>query len=174
MEILLVKLKKNEDLRQTLSAIRKKLKEDGSAADIFLRDKEALRALAESLDSEDAKTRKSAALLTGELGLAGEDEYRKKLLEAYNSETTLFVRESYLKALAEGREKLTADEREELSERLSYIDDHEFSDSDLKHIIAERKALVSLVGEGEREVAIFKEPENLPVLMVPAKGFYEP
>ena len=174
MEILLAKLKKNEDLRQTLSAIRKKLKEDGSTADIFLRDKEALRALAESLDSEDAKTRKSAALLTGELGLAGEDEYRKKLLEAYNSETTLFVRESYLKALAEGREKLTADEREELSERLSYIDDHEFSDSDLKHIIAERKALVSLVGEGEREAAIFKEPENLPVLMVPAKGFYEP
>ena len=50
MEILLVKLKKNEDLRQTLSAIRKILKEDGSTADIFLRDKEALRALAESLN----------------------------------------------------------------------------------------------------------------------------
>jgi SAM-dependent methyltransferase len=174
MEILLEKLKKNEDLRQTLSAIRKLIKEDSGAADIFLRDKEAIEALVKCLGCEDAKTRKSATLLIGELGLSNQDEYREKLLSAYESETTLFVRECYLKALAEGKEELTAEEMERLSERLSYIDSHEFPESDMKHIIAERKALVALIGEGEREKAVFREPENLPVLMVPAKDFYDP
>ncbi|MGN0240680.1 MAG: hypothetical protein ACI4CS_03245, partial [Candidatus Weimeria sp.] len=99
---MLEKLKKNEDLRQTLSAIRTKIREDRGTCDIFLGDRDAIEALVKSLGCDDAKSRKSAALLIGELGLSGQDEYRSRLLDAYEKETTLFVRESYLKAIGEG------------------------------------------------------------------------
>ena len=173
-ESLLERLKSREDLRQTLSALRKVLKEDSQARDTFLIDKEAVEALEECLDSEDAKTRKSVALLIGEIGLSKQDTYREKLLEAYQNESTLFVRESYLKALRESGGSLSSSQREILTERLKYIDENEFPDSDMKHIIAERKALSQLLGDEKRERAVFTGPKNLPVLMVPAKGFFAP
>ncbi|MDD6550702.1 MAG: class I SAM-dependent methyltransferase [Lachnospiraceae bacterium] len=176
LKILLDDLKNKKNLRQTLSALRAGVKEDRGFKALFKEDDKAIEALLKSLTADDAKARKSAALLIGDLGLSAEEKYRKALLEAYRQEQTLFVRESYLKSIAEcgGENALTDDEREELEARIEQIDSTDFPDADMKHILAERKALTQLVRSVKKKAAVFKEPSGVPVLMVPVKGFYEP
>ncbi|MQN01552.1 MAG: methyltransferase domain-containing protein [Lachnospiraceae bacterium] len=168
-------LKNNTDLRQTLSTIRKTLKEDAGVKKTILNDREALEAILGCLKADDAKSRKSAALLLGELSLASDDAARAALIDAYRSETTLFVRESYLKALAVGggKEKLSEDEIEALRERLREIDSGRFEESDMKHILAERKAIAALLPNQSRKRALFSVPKDSMVLMVPQRRFYE-
>lgn len=172
LEILLDDLKNKKNLRQTLSGLRAGLKENKEFKAFFKEDGEAVKALVESLGADDAKARKSAALLIGDLGLAGEE--KNALLEAYQNEETLFVRESYLKALAEGGAVLSDEERIVLNQRLEQIDGTDFPESDMKHILAERKVLTQILGSQKESSAVFKEPSGVPVLMVPVKGFYEP
>ncbi len=85
-----------ENQRETLSKLRSLIKEDEALAELkrLIGNGEEIIAL---LNHEDAKTRKNAALLLGDLQL---QSALGALKEAYEKETTLFVKGSYLTALS--------------------------------------------------------------------------
>lgn len=90
------KLKQNDKARETLSKLRSLIKEEEA--------RQKLAALAgdgsvilDFLKHEDAKTRKNAALLIGDLKL---EQAKEALLHAYEAEQTRFVKSAYLNALS--------------------------------------------------------------------------
>lgn len=89
-------LKQNCNLRENLSVLRGAIKEPLQKKKLLdLVGDDTL--LVELLAAQDPKVRKNAALLLGDLEL---QQAAGALLEAYNSETTLFVKSAYLSALA--------------------------------------------------------------------------
>lgn len=96
METIIQQLKKKENARALLSQLRKEIKED---TDTLLLLKEKMQKedyLTEFLQSEDAKTRKNAALLLGDLVY---QPAAQMLWESYEKEQTRFVKSAYLQAL---------------------------------------------------------------------------
>ncbi len=96
IEQLLEQLKNGENAREVLSKLRSTVKE--------AEEKERLKKIVGDgteillfLQHEDAKTRKNAALLLGDLQM---QSAMNALKEAYETETTLFVKASYLTALS--------------------------------------------------------------------------
>ena len=89
-------IKENQDVRQNLSRLRQEIKDK----DLRRRFSELIRGeeflLTELLHSEDAKTRKNAALLMGDLG---RQEFMAPVFESYRKEEQRFVRSSYLTAM---------------------------------------------------------------------------
>lgn len=86
----------NHEVRQNLSKLRQEIKKEENLS-LLLKaiagDEDKLIAL---LLSEDAKTRKNAVLLMGELG---KKEFLQPIYEAYEKEQQRFVRNSYLSAM---------------------------------------------------------------------------
>ncbi len=89
-------LKENENLRNSLSQLRQLYKEPKHARTILAAIQENPELVLDCLTNEDAKTRKNAALLMGELSLPS---FAKPLFDAYLRENQLFVKSSYLVAL---------------------------------------------------------------------------
>lgn len=90
------KLEQGGQKRQTLAALRQALREDEkSRQELIAYCDGDFRILTQCLLASDAKTRKNAALLAGELAAPILDE----LWIAYQTEQTLFVRSAYLKAM---------------------------------------------------------------------------
>jgi len=89
-------LVKGENQRETLSKLRGLIKEDEALAELkkLAGNGEVIIGL---LSHEDAKTRKNAALLLGDLQL---QSALSALKTAYEQESTLFVKGSYLSALS--------------------------------------------------------------------------
>ena len=89
------KLRKRESLRETLQFLRNEAKDRKCAEELkaLLGDG---KLLTELLSEGEPKVRKNAALLIGDLRL---QQVADALWEAYNRETTLFVKSSYLTAL---------------------------------------------------------------------------
>jgi len=89
-------LVRGENQRETLSKLRGQIKEEASLAELkkLMGNGEVVTAL---LSHEDAKTRKNAALLLGDLQM---QSALSALKEAYEKESTLFVKGSYLSALS--------------------------------------------------------------------------
>ena len=89
-------LVKGEKQRETLSKLRSMIKEEAALVEL-----KALTGNGEEIISllshEDAKTRKNAALLLGDLQI---QSALTALKESYETETTLFVKSSYLTALS--------------------------------------------------------------------------
>lgn len=90
-------LMEQKDVRSNLSNLRQMIKEQDEKERVYqwVTKQEALMQV--FLSSEDAKTRKNAALLIGDLSY---QPLMEALWEAYNKECTLFVKSSYLTALA--------------------------------------------------------------------------
>lgn len=139
MENILKELSEKENIRSNLSDLRKLAKDENRKAQLQaeVADREAM--FLDFLKSEDAKTRKNAALLLGDLA------YQKgadALYEAYLAETTLFVRAAYLQALAEmdARDKLP-----ELKQRLEALLAEEPSPENKKHTEEEIRALRGII-----------------------------
>lgn len=86
----------NKDVRQSLSQLRQDLKEFGGKASLLYHMGQEEGRLAELLSHEDAKTRKNAALLMGDLG---KQEYLDQIYQAYLAENQMFVKSSYLAAM---------------------------------------------------------------------------
>jgi len=124
-----------ENIRSNLSSLRQMIKEEEQ--------KQKLENLFESneelvvtfLKSEDAKTRKNAALLLGDIAYQPSLD---ALYEAYVSEKTLFVRASYLQALAQLDAK---DLLPKLKESLDELLAKEIEPENKKHIEEEIRAL---------------------------------
>ena len=90
------KLKQNDNVRESLSKLRSLIKEDEQKEELqkLAGDGRVILAL---LKHEDAKTRKNAALLLGDLRL---ESAREALINAYETEATRFVKSAYLTALS--------------------------------------------------------------------------
>ena len=136
---LLEKILSNENVRQNLSFLRQEIKEaeEKYALQYLLTGKE--ESLVALLDSEDAKTRKNVALLMGELG---NQSYLKPLIKAYQEETQLFVRSSYLVAIGQ------LDYRNYVAEfktQLDALNELEITPENKKHIAEEKKILQELI-----------------------------
>lgn len=131
-------LKRNQNVRENLSLLRGAVKDtDGKQRLLALvGDGTFLLGL---LGSEEAKVRKNAALLIGDLGLVGAKE---ALFDAYNQEGTLFVRSAYLTALKkmDASAYLAA-----FQARLKELTAQEPEESERKHVGEEIRALEQLI-----------------------------
>ncbi len=97
MEKIYQELVRQENVRSNLSDLRQMIKAEGQQEKLkqIIGTNDGI--LLRFLHSEDAKTRKNAALLLGDL----QDEHAAEaLLEAYQAEQTLFVKSAYLEALS--------------------------------------------------------------------------
>lgn len=92
------KIERDEDVRKNLIELRKLLKtEPGSAA--WQRDRQrCLSLMLKLLKHEDAKVRKNAALILGEMGC---QDALDALFYAYECEEKLFVKSAYLTAMSQ-------------------------------------------------------------------------
>ncbi|HAB59630.1 MAG TPA: hypothetical protein DCE48_02765, partial [Lachnospiraceae bacterium] len=86
----------NVDVRQNLSKLRQEIKEESNKYALLYYIGEKKDIIPALLESEDAKTRKNAALLMGDLAL---EEYLPYIIKGYQKEEQRFIKSSYLVAL---------------------------------------------------------------------------
>ena len=151
-------LKAGENQRETLSKLRGLIKEEAALEQlkVLVGNGDTIIAL---LQHEDAKTRKNAALLLGDLQL---QSALTALKEAYEKESTLFVKGSYLTALskldvAELLDFFKAKKEELLAK--------EVAEEEKKHIGEELHELTSMItaieGIKKHSFTGFTKPHNL-------------
>lgn len=153
MEKILNELYEQKNIRTNLSTLRQMIRDAAAKTTLLevVAEKEAL--FLSFLQNEDAKTRKNAALLLGDLAYQNALE---ALYEGYVSETTLFVRASYLQAIAELE---AADKIPALKECLAELLEKEPEPENKKHVEEEIRALRKMIvaAEGiQRHVADIK------------------
>ena len=138
------KILENENVRQNLSKLRELVKEQKNKEECKKLAGENRLVLEKLLDSEDAKTRKNAALLVGDLALTS---MQMNLWRAYEKEETLFVKSSYLTALQSM--DMTAFLKP-IKARLQMLTAMEVEETNRKHIREEiqelNKLLISIEG----------------------------
>lgn len=98
IQTLIHNLNIEENKRQILSEIRKEIKNPAAYEVMFADVDDRLDFYLSLLSHSDAKTRKNAALLLGDLGI---EEALKPLWNAYEAETQLFVKSAYLHAISQ-------------------------------------------------------------------------
>lgn len=98
MEQIIKELVEQKNIRKNLSILRQQIKDETKKEQQKQILKENENLLMDFLKNEDAKTRKNAALLLGDIACQNALE---SLYEAYQLEQTRFVRASYLQAMAE-------------------------------------------------------------------------
>lgn len=130
---------KGEEIRQSLSKIRQAIKSSSNLE--LLRDivKGNEEKLIDLLNSEDAKTRKNAALLVGDLA---QQDFLSSIWTAYKNESQRFVKSSYLSAVGKFDYH---DYQEELKEQLEILKTMELTEENEKHIMEEMRALSALI-----------------------------
>ncbi len=129
----------NREVRQNLSKLRQELKKEGTSAPLLYAiagDEDKLIAL---LQSEDAKTRKNAVLLMGELK---KKEFLPPIYEAYEKEQQRFVRNSYLTAMKNFNYRAYMGA---LKQRLEEMSGIEVTPENEKHHMEELRELSALI-----------------------------
>ena len=157
--LLAEQIRKGNAVRENLSQLRQVCREDPALLQECA-EPEFLALWEECLGNEDPKARKNAALFLGDLAGAGisesGEEHGKRVLwdpdrtarllwECCKKEETLFVRSSYLKALAQFPEETLDAYAQIFSEELERLQQEEIAAEDAKHIRQEKKALEELV-----------------------------
>lgn len=132
-------LKENRDVRQNLSRLRQEIKEKEKLRALSVLVKGEEDRLIALLRSEDAKTRKNAALLMGELG---SQEFLEPVYEAYEREEQRFVKSSYLAAMGGFSYK---GYRKKLREQMDLLQNTEVTQENRKHLTEEMRELSSLL-----------------------------
>lgn len=136
---LVTEIQAGEKVRENLIALIGEIKnEDNEVSKDLL--SERGQWLPGLLKHADPKVRKNAAKL---MGLFPADGFAEELFQAYCHEGTLFVRPAYLEAL---KEYDIAPYREELLRQKAEVMEMTINPLNAKHIDAEIKALVSLLG----------------------------
>lgn len=143
MEKILKELAENNNIRSNLSALRQMIKEQDKKQKVLCQIVNQEEMFLSFLKNEDAKTRKNAALLFGDLAYQNALE---DLYQAYVSETTLFVKASYLQAMAELE---AADKLPALKETLAQLLATEAEPENKKHMDEEIRALRKIVIQTE-------------------------
>ena len=139
MEKILKELQENQNIRTNLSDLRKLIKEETAKEKAYGAVEAQEKLFLSFLQSEDAKTRKNAALLFGDLAYQNAASY---LYEAYEKEGTLFVRASYLEALAQVD---VEDKLDALKESLAKLLQTEVLPENRKHTEEEIRALREII-----------------------------
>lgn len=162
-------LQRGEDIRNHLIELKKMLKEEG-ALDTYLSMTEDDELIASFLQDEDAKTRKNAAVILGQLQ---SQESIDKLWDAYVAETQLFVKSAYLSAM----QKLNCKAYEkQLKERYQKLLAYEPAQEEIKHIQEEIKELRRIVIQFEGGIAKhtftgYAKPQNF--ILTTVKNFQD-
>lgn len=157
---LLEELTRQEKARGALSGIRKMLKERPEDAEVCAAP-EHLEGFLALLSHEDAKTRKNAALLLGDLAkTVGADSAEGQkvcdaLYEAWQAEETKFVTASYVKAM-QGYDP--SPYRADIEKALRELREEEAEEADKKHLRELRAALQKLLEQEEQPRFSFREP----------------
>ena len=143
MEQIIKELEKRENIRTNLSALRQQIKSEEVKQQLIQKMDKLGDLFLEFLKHEDAKTRKNAALLLGDLAYEPAVE---ALYNGYVEEKTLFVRASYLQALAEldVTEKLP-----DLRDALQQLLEMEVEPDNKKHVDEEIRALRKIIIQNE-------------------------
>lgn len=131
-------LKQNTNIRENLSLIRKEVKsKEGKESILALLGEGEI--LCDLLKSEEPKVRKNAALLLGDLQM---QQAVSSLFDAYENETTLFVKSAYLTALGrmDASEYLQA-----FKERKEALLGKEIPENEKKHTLEELRELEKLI-----------------------------
>lgn len=136
---LYTQLQQHQDERQALSQLRKEVKEGCELLRLKQFVKETPDLLIGLLSSEDAKTRKNAALLMGDLRL---DCFAAPLWAGYREEKTRFVKSSYLTAL---KNYDCSSIMEEIKQQLKELAEMPLTPENKKHLEEEMRALTGLV-----------------------------
>lgn len=135
MNQLLEDLFSGKNIRASLSGLRALIKEEDNLALLCQKLEGRMETVVKCLYDEDAKTRKNAVLLLGDLQY---EEAKDQIYEAYLNEKTLFVKEAYLTALSKMDVETLVDD---LRDRLSALTDEEVTDENQKHIAQEIRAI---------------------------------
>ncbi|WP_343209391.1 TRM11 family SAM-dependent methyltransferase [Anaerolentibacter hominis] len=139
-------IQNDQEVRQSLSKIRQEIKNDGERAKLSLLIEGDESILIGLLQSEDAKTRKNAALLMGDLG---NQMFLAPVWKAYQEEQQRFVKSSYLAALGhfDYGEYLDA-----IKDRLTALKKEPMTEENQKHVMEEMRELSALVTRAEGSV----------------------
>ncbi len=141
------KLGQDAQKRQTLIAMKEQLRGENKAnarSALISHCGGDFTALVDCLSAEDAKARKNAALVMGELGV---QKLLAPLWEAYENEQTRFVRSAYLTALKNYDYTALLGQLKSALERLNA---EEVSEENRKHLQEERMLLRGLIAAKER------------------------
>lgn len=131
------------EVRQSLSALRKEIQDIAGYSELQEMLEKGGEVLSAQLESEDAKTRKNAALLMGDLG---SDRYLPFVYAAYENERQRFVRSAYLTAIGHFD---YAPYVERLKAHLDTLQKEEITEENRKHISEEMHALTELIVRAE-------------------------
>lgn len=144
MRELYEKIKKGTDRRASLIALKKELKDDAKKKVFLTMTGNRLDEIMKCLVDEDPKVRKNAAAILGELHW---QEALDVLMDAYEEEDKLFVKEAYVQALAaiDCSEYLPY-----LEERLQELTGYDAPEEEKKHVQAEIHALQELLLQKKR------------------------
>ena len=152
----------NRDVRQNLSLLRQEVKDKGKLKVLSSLVKGQEEQLAGLLWSEDAKTRKNAALLMGDLG---NQEFLEPVYAAYRREEQRFVKSAYLSAIGSFNYSAYL---EELKEQLCLLGKMEETQENRKHLMEEMRELSALVVRAEgiknHEFTGFDRPYDIVLL----------
>ncbi len=164
---ILKELQEQNHVRANLSALRAAIKKDKKSVlqlQSFIREHEKL--FLGFLEHEDAKTRKNAALLLGDISFQGACG---ALYHAYEKEQTRFVRSAYLEALEElDVRNLTGDFKKQLEK----LQKEELTDENRKHTEEEIRVLrrILLQYEGMTKHTFDKKQEKNRLLLTVDKN----
>ena len=161
-----------DDVRSQLSELRKAIKNDPEKRQQCLTD-ETLKRFQELLTHDDAKTRKNAALLLGDLAEVMSSQQASNipglLWRSFVEETTKFVRSAYIQAMASFD---CAEYMEEMQQCYDRLLDVEPAPEDVKHTRELRKALEQvLVSWRETSVLSFQGMKKKHPILLEAEPY---
>lgn len=175
MEQLTTDILQGNAVRKSISDLRKKIKEDPVVKCVCFQ-LELLQRLEQLLTDEDAKTRKNAALLLGDLAkevteAEKANEVKAVLWEAFLQEETKFVKSAYIRALSsyDVREYV-----EELRQILKALNESETVESDLKHVRELRREIEAILAVYEKSSAFsFRGIQQKHLLLLTAESYIQ-
>ncbi|SHO54034.1 methyltransferase [Anaerocolumna xylanovorans] len=133
------KIKAQENIRENLILLKTEVKEASGKTALLYYMGNDYTVLLELLSHEEAKVRKNAALIIGELGI---EETLSSLYDAYEKEEQMFVRSAYLSAMKNFDYTCYLDKFEERVEELGATT---LSSDNKKHVEEEMRILSQLI-----------------------------
>lgn len=169
IETLLKNIQNGTELRQNLSTLRKEIKDEWALEKCREQAHEIREYLEGLLEQEDAKTRKNAALLLGDLAF---EESVEPLFMAYCREEQLFVKSAYLTAL---QNLDYTPYLPQLKEHLAELLAKEGADENRKHVAEETATLTALIikAEGIKKHEFCGQSEMSDLILLTNRSFSE-
>lgn len=151
----------NVDVRNNLIQIKKQLANNEYCRKFKSDSNYSVELFAGFLEHEDPKVRKNAVLI---MGLLDDVKYKQIIFEGYKKENTLFVKSSYVAALA----KYNCPEyKDYFQNRKEELLKDEKTDGEIKHIADELREIKKMLDEPEtKQLHTYRRPQkSIPVFL---------